>query len=386
MRVLKKNTKEPKKPKKIMKFIKILLLIAIIGGLGFVYVKYFGFNRGIRITAWNNKYNENNITFFYEEPISEKISNVQSSNASIQSLESVYKIKSQISSGKSEIETALEAGNVLHSLADYGDVDETTKNNAFDIIREMGGRKKLSSRDMAVVQRDILIDIGVKARIGEFKKENPQFQKKSSYYVIEFWSIKYNKWIMLDCEDVGYFERDNVPQSVMEIIEANQNDLTYIGKSAQIAHKDTIKPFLSSYTVAVDNTLAKDKSNIYLTYCSSKKDLDLKKGSKYIGTTIFTDNRVLFEKPPTDTIKGTDYKSYILLTKKTEDSSAGYSYTITAYKDGTALSEFYLNVNDDPIEKVFGSKEIDIEKGTTKIELLVDGQKVDSSVTIIRDK
>lgn len=383
---MKKNVKEPKKPKKIFKVFKVLLLIAIIGGLGFAYFKYFGFNRGIRITQWNNKYNENNITFFYEDTISDGDLSKKSQIAGIQNLENLYKIKSQIPSGKSEIEIALEAANVLHNIADYGDVEETTKNISYEIVKEMGGRKKLSARDMAILQRDILIDIGVKARVGEFKKENPQFQKKPSYYVIEFWSVKYNKWIMLDCEDVGYFERDNVPQSVMEIIEANKADLTYIGKSAQVAHKDMIKSFLSSYTVAMDNTLAQNNSKIYLTYCSSKKDLDLKKGNQYIGTTIFTDNRLLFEKPPTDVIKGTDYKSYILLTKKAEDSSDGYSYTVTAYKDGTELSEFFLTVNEDPMEKVFGSKEIAIAKGTTKIDLLVDGQKVDSSVTIVRDK
>ena len=368
--------KKNKQSSKFLLLLKFILVIAIIAGLGFVYIKFFYGDKGLKITTWNNKYNENNIRFTYQESVPQSIKN----------LDSIYKISTQITANSSEISKALQAETFLKSIADIDNtVEETTKNNGYDIIKDMGGRKKLSERDMAIVQRDILIDLGFKVRIGELKKESPQFQKKPDYYVIEYWSKNYNKWVMLDFKDLGYFEKDDIPQSAMEVLDSKLDDLTYIGKSAQKTYKAQIQPYLQSYTVAIDNTLEQNNSKINLTYCTTKKNLDLKVGNKFIGPTLFTDNRVLFDKSPDDKVTSTDYKAYIVLTKKKDDNQ-DYTYTINAYKDNALINDFYIKINDDPVERISSGKDVTFDKGTYSIGLMLDGVNVVNNIVIVRDK
>lgn len=39
--------------------------------------------------------------------------------------------------------------------------------------------------------------------------------KEKLYYVVEFWSKEYNKWVMIDFIDKRYFDNEGFPCSVM---------------------------------------------------------------------------------------------------------------------------------------------------------------------------
>ena len=169
---------------------------------------------------------------------------------------------------------------------------------------------------MAYIERDILLASGFISRIGEFRKEAPQFENTPSYYVVEYWSKEYKKWIMIDFRDQGYFEKENNPLSAIEIIDEKLKDLTYIGNDTQNNYRKKLSEYLSSYTIAIDNTLPMENSNSYITYCKETKDIDLKKGSEFIKPTIFTTSKSLFQMSPTDKPTVKDTKAYLILMKK----------------------------------------------------------------------
>ena len=140
---------------------------------------------------------------------------------------------------------------------------------------------------MAYIERDMLLVSGFISRIGEFRKEEPQFEDMPSYFVVEYWSQEYKKWIMIDFRDQGYFEKENNPLSAIEITDEKLKDLTYIGNDTQNNYRKKLSEYLSSYTIAIDNTLPMEHSNSYITYCKGTKNIDLKKRFRNLLNLLF---------------------------------------------------------------------------------------------------
>lgn len=366
------------------KFVKILvvviLLACIVGGGVFVYYKFFTKEKGVTISSWDSMYNENNIKFFYEDLSSEK------TESDLAKLDSEYKIKDSIKKLTNEKDIIDKGMEILNSIADADDISESNLTSGYDIISGMAGRKKLAPRDMAVLQRDIFLCEGIVARVGEFRKENPKKEKNPSYYVVEYWSTKYSKWVMIDVSNSGYLEKNSEPLSSIEVIQSKISDLTYVGSISQNDFKDKIKKYLSSYTIAIDNTLDNKRSNTYITYTTDKKDITLKIGNSYAPCTIYTTNKELFNYEPSKNIDGKDAKAYLVIMKDTEENAADNAYIIGAFKDDAILDQYYLKINDDTMEKVLKYKNIELEEGTTNISLLVDGQAVEAKIEIQNNK
>lgn len=367
--------------KKFFKAVFIVLLIAcIVGGGIYAYFKFFSKEKGILISSWDSVYNENNINFFYEDLSAE---NTQSD---ICKLDSEYKIKDSIRNLTTEKDIIQKGVDILYSIADSDDIKETNLTSGYAIIANMAGRKKLAPRDMAVLQRDIFLAEGIQARVGEFRKEDPKNENNPSYYIVEYWSTKYEKWVMIDAEGGGYLEKNNEPLSAVEIIESKISDLTYVGNVAQNEFKSKIKKYLSSYTISIDNTLDNKKSNTFITFTTDKKDITVKIGDKYNGPTIYTTNKELFNIAPLKTSDTKDAKAYLVMMKNTEAESPSNAFIIGAFKDGAILDEYYLQINDETMEKVLKYKNIEFEEGTTKISLLVDGKSVEAQIQVDNNK
>lgn len=366
------------------KFVKILvvviLLACIVGGGVFVYYKFFTKEKGITIKTWDSIYNENNIKFFYEDLSAEK------TESGLAKLDSEYKIKDSIKNLTSEKDIINKGMDILDSIADVDDISETNLTSGYAIISNLAGRKKLAPRDMAVLQRDIFLCEGIEARVGEFRKENPKKEKNPSYYVVEYWSTKYSKWVMIDVSNNGYLEKNGEPLSSIEVMQSKMSDLTYVGSMAQNDFKDKIKKYLSSYTIAIDNTLDNKRSNTFITYTTNKKDITLKIGNKYAPCTIYTTNKDLFSCDPSKKIEGKDSKAYLVIMKDPEEKSEDNAYIIGAFKDDAILDQYYLKINDDEMEKVVKYKNIELSEGTTNISLLVDGQVVEAKIEIENNK
>ena len=239
---------------------------------------------------------------------------------------------------------------------------------------------------MAIIERDILLAAGFVARVGEFRKETPQFQKNPSYYVVEYWSKKDNKWIMLDFKDKGYIEKDGVKLSSIEVLGEKLKDLTYIGNSAQNDYRKKISKYLSSYTVAIDNTISMKRSNSYLTYCSSEKDIDMKIENDYFPSTIFTTEKTLFTLSPDTKANGKDSSTYIILIESLWNLQIVMFMLLVHLRNGSTIKDYYLKINDGEMKKIDRYEEVELVEGTNKIELSKDGVNILKKIVIERDK
>lgn len=365
----------------VKRLIKIVLLVAVVAIVIFLYKKNFEVEKGLKVSLWDNGYNENNITFFYEDM------EVKESNENIEKLRSTFNVKELISTETQEIDKVLKTVDILKSIITNDDVAETNINNGYDILMEIGERKKVSERDMAIIERDILLAAGFKSRVGEFRKEKPQFQSNPSYYVVEYFSLEYNKWIMIDFQERAYLKEENTPVSSIDIIGMDFKNLTYVGNNDIKEYKKTINKFLSSYTIAIDNTVEYKKSNSFVTYYSGDKDIDLKKGKVFIAPTIYTSSKDMFIKSPVEIGKKDDKKPYLIIMKKPVNEVSDYTFVIGAFKNGSVINDYYIRVNNKEMTKVSTIYyEVKLELGNNIIELSQDGKEVTSKVEILREE
>lgn len=342
-------------------------------------------SKGISVEILENYYNENNIVFFYEN----------SSNENLKNLDLTYKVNEIVNQEISEIDKVLKTVDIITQIVEYDDVKETEFNSGYEILLEKGKNKKVSQRDMAIIERDLLTIIGLNARVGIFRKSNVQSSKNPEYYVVEYWSTKYNKWIMIDFLDKGYFLKGDNKLSSIEVLTNDIKKIAYLGKSSQKDYKNKIKYYLNSYSVPIDNTINMVKSNTYVTYVKDTKSIEIKLKNKFLPPTIFTQRLELFEKSPFDKQVGSDEKAYIILAKsnnKSNDSNElekdknTIKLVIGAFKDDKIMNTYYLNINNSGYERVNKYKEIELDKVLTKIDLSTDGINTISSVVINKGK
>ena len=296
----------------IKRLIRILLLVIIVAIVAFLYMKNFQVEKGLKVNLWDNIYNENNITFFYEGM------EIESPNENILKLEKTFTVKELLSTEEKEIDKVLKTVDILNNIVTKDDVSEAKANNGYDILLEIGSRKKVSEKDMATIERDLLVAAGFKSRVGEFRKEKPQFAISPSYYIVEYYSDKYNKWVMIDFKERGYIIEGDAPVSGIDLIGIDLDDLTYICNSDIKDYKKNISGYLSSYSIAIDNTVEFKRSNSFVTYISEEKDIDIKKGDIYIGPTIYTSSKDMFFKSPTNAENKVDERQYLIIMKKYE--------------------------------------------------------------------
>ena len=369
-----------KKSDKKEKIIKWLILVIIVAVGITLYVINSNKKEGLRITTWDNIYNENNVNMFYDDK--DSVNN----SKKLSSLNSNYKIKDYVASAKNEKEKALKTMELLKEIVEYDDVPDSISTDGYGILQEKGASKKVSDRDMAYIARDFLKVAGFYSRFGEFRKAEPQFEENPSYYVVEFWSETNNKWIMIDFKDEGYFEKADMPLSAMDVISENINKLVYIGNDTQSNYRKNLHKYMSSYTVAIDNTVKMDNSNSYITYCSSEKDIDLMKSNSYLGATIFTTSDVMINRKPKEEVHEKDNKAYLILMKKPLKEQGDFTYVVGAFKDGAIIKEAYINANNEGFKLVDGYLDVELQDGKNEIQLSLDGHTVISKIVIEKDK
>lgn len=365
--------------------IKIILGILLLGSAIVMSILNAKNPKGIDVVSWDNYYNENNIVFFYGNPLDEDLKR----------LDSIYKVNELVKGETFEIDKVLKTVDILDNIVECDDVKETEFRSGYKILLEKGESKKVSKRDMAIIERDLLAAAGLNSRIGIFRRDNAQFVKNPEYYVVEYWSTQYNKWIMIDFFDRGYFlEGDNKLSSV-EVLTKDLKRIAYLGKSSQKDYKNKIKEYLNSYSLPIDNTTSVSKSNSYITYVKDNNSVEIKLENKFLPPTIFTEELKLFEKSPFDKQIATDEKAYIILGKSSSKSNEN-SYSskdknairlvVGGFKDDKIMDKYYLNINDSGYEEVNRYKEIDLNQGVTKIDLSLDGINKTSSIVIDKGK
>ncbi|MGL4848318.1 MAG: hypothetical protein ACRC28_05250 [Clostridium sp.] len=373
--------------------IRKVTLVAMVFVLAFVYMESYEREKGIRIEEFENIYNGESIEMFYEE-----IRDRAKIDEKIIKLEEIYKVKEICEEEPEEIKKIVKATEILNMIGKKDDVEETKYFNGYDILSNSEKeKKKFSDKDIAIIGRDLILGLGFEARVGIFKKENPQFEKDAEYYVIEYWSPEFNKWVMIDFNKRGYLKKNGEILSGIELLDKDFEESQFYGEEKSKDYKKYVKKYLSSYTIAIDNTIKNAKSNSYITYIKGKKDIDILSEGKYIRPTIFTENRVLYEKSPFAGIKREDKKAYIILMKKELDKEdenlpkeekeiEENKMILAAFKNGKVLKNYKYRINGEEFKEVKDFyEEIIIKKEVNKIEISVDGKSIDSVISIKRE-
>lgn len=370
------------------KIIKTLLLLTIVGVVGILFMyNYKNNTRDIEVTKWDNIYNEDNIDFYYDD----------NKNETIIKLESTYKVNSIVNKEKKEINKVLKTVEILNSISECDDVKDSELIDGYSILKNIGKSKKVSDREMAVIERDLLLASGFNARVGEYRKSIPDKYDNSSYYVVEYYSKEYKKWVLIDYKNRAYLSKDGKPVSAIDLIGEKLDGFKYNGRTSYKIFKDSIKKYLSSYTIAIDNTLTMKKSNSYITYISSNKDIDLLKNKKtFVSPTIYTSKKNLFTKEPGNDKINEDKKTYLILQKKQDknenkpndkDNKKDYSYIIGAFNSSKVINNYFIRINGGPWKQVNNYYyEYSLEKGNNKIELSLNEKDILSTIQINKNE
>lgn len=363
---------------KINKIIKILIVVAIIA-IGVILINKTRTFGKITVENWDNIYNENNIRFYYSEKDNEKI----------KALNSSYSISEEAKKIDDKLERAVKVSELLKNVITYDIAEDSKGINGFDILRERAGYTTASARDVAIIYRDFLQSVDLNARVGEFRRTNALKMKQKSYFVVEFWSEEYSKWIMIDFINDGYFDNQGFPCSAIEVLEGNLEALNYNGKAdvKKFSWRDNntnITEALYTYTIAIDNTTDMKQSNTYITYTKTTEDIVMQYQGKAIKPTIYTQNKELMNKNPMDKTINNDEKAYIILMKKesSNEEVGENEYTLGSFQNSKILRNYYIKVNSGEFNKIRDYSDLNLEKGLNTIELSLDGENTISKIEI----
>ena len=358
---------------KVKKLLKIIIVAVVLGGLGGSGYAIYDLVRPretYEIKLWDNIYNGDSIALFYEEE----------NDLRIEMLRGIYNLD-KIAKEDDEIKYILKIVEAAGEVVTLGDVNDTKALNGYDIIRLIGEKKTVSAKDMSIIIRDFITSVGYNASIGEIRCSKKDEDKYDRYYIVEYYSDKYNKWIAIDIVDGGYFTFENTPCSGVELVERKKSELRYIGNMSEEEYFSNKKNLFKSYTIMIDNTVDRIKSNSVITYITSKEEIALTYANESLMPTIYTENTALFTKSPEVELVAEDDKAYIILMKSEEE--AVERFVVGGFKDGSIISEYYVGRNDGSFEKVNEYFEVELIKGENMISISCDGISEDARIEII---
>ena len=351
------------------KLLMIIIVAVVLGGLGYGIYDSVKPKEKYEIKLWNNIYNGDSIALFYEEE----------SDLRIEMLRALYNLD-KIDKGDDEINYILKIAEAASKVVTLDNVDDTKALNGYDIIRLIGEKRIVSAKDMAIIVRDFITSVGYDARIGEIRCSKKDADKYDIYYIVEYYSDKYNKWIAVDIVDGGYFTFENTPCSGVELVEKGISQLKYIGKVSSEEYFSDKKDLFKSYTIMIDNTVDRVKSNSVITYITSKNEITLTYGDKALMPTIYTENRELFTKAPNSEGEVEDDKAYIILMKSEEEGVE--KFVVGGFKNGKIMDEYYVGRSNGTFEKVNEYFELELIKGKNMISISCDGVNEDARIEI----
>lgn len=355
---------------KMKKLLKIIIVAALLGGLGYAIYDLIKPKEKYEIKLWDNIYNGDSIALFYEE----------GKDLRIEMLRAIYNLD-KIAKEDDEIKYILKIVEAAGEVVTLGDVNDTKALNGYDIIRLNGEKKTVSEKDMSIIIRDFITSAGYNARIGEIRCSKKDEDKYDRYYIVEYYSDKYKKWIAIDIVDGGYFTFENTPCSGVELVERKKTELKYIGNISSEEYFSNKKNLFKSYTIMIDNTVDRIKSNSVITYITSKEDIALTYGDETLMPTIYTENTALFTQSPEVELVTEDDKAYIILMKSEEEDVE--RFVVGGFKDGSIMDEYYVGRNDGSFEKVNEYFEVELIKGENMISISCDGINEDARIEII---
>lgn len=356
--------------KKKIKIIPVLLIILASCGISYAIYDVLREKDMYEIKLWDNIYNGNSLTFFYEEE----------SDLRIEMLNATYNLEKKVNKDD-ELGSILSLVSEANSIVEIGDVNDTKALNGYDVIRLIGEKRQASKKDMALIIRDFIISVGYDARIGEFRCNKKDQEQLERYYVIEYYSKEYSKWIAIDFVDEGYFIFDGKPCSGIELAQEDISKIEYIGNIESDEYFSSNKKIFKTYTIMIDNTASRKKSNTVLTYIDNENQITLTYRDETLMPIIYTENIELFNIVPGEEGAANDTSAYIVMMKSEEQEVE--RFVVGGFKDGSIMNEYYVGRNDGSFESVNEYFEVELIKGENMISISQDGIKEDARIEII---
>jgi hypothetical protein len=334
------------------------------------------------VENWNNFYEGTNIHFYYED----------FKNTNIEELNRSYQLNGKIGNSGEELERAVKLTQWMKTLMEYDKGSISTKEDALSILKERETSKKASDREYSIVFSQSATSLGIFARRGEFRAKEATTNKGEAYHkVVEIWSDKFNKWIMIDPIYGAYFKKGDTPLSAMEIVQSGLDNLEMIGADAPDKYTEMLKKVIYSYSISIDNSIyGKKRSNTYITYLKPEEIPQLKLPQGYIPPTIFVNNQELFNISPKN--EYTDDKSdkiptLVIMKKTLEDSgNSDKTFVIGVFMNSVMLQNYKLKINEEPWKNVELYSDIVLIKGRNSISLSLNGEDVIREIVIMDNR
>lgn len=358
---------------------KIILLccLIIVGVVIGLTLKKKENKTGLSIYKWNNFYESKNINLYYGS----------SEKQMLKELKEKYKIEKITNNSKDDFEKGIKIMNWIKENMEYDKKakNDITNKGSFDILEDKENETQYSNIDICTVYNEFAITAGIISRIGELTESEDE---KSSIYICEIWSKKYNKWIMIDPCNGVYMMEKAIPLSVIQIIEKGIDNVEIKEIEKNKKYKKDIGKYFYTYVINIDNTIYEMKnSNCYISFSKSSNEntIPVKVAVKH--PTIFTKSNYLFNLSPDYKYKASNKKEMptLIFSKgnisktdnKTKDDNKIKMHLLGGvFENSSMLDIYYISINNAPFKKENKYFEVDIKKGINSIKLSKDGKNV----------
>ncbi len=171
----------------------------------------------------------------------------------------------------------------VHCLALHDGSISAKTCSCFDIIDQAEKIKSLRCVEYSYLLVQVLIAHGIPARVVGLKKKTVETDEYSAgHVVVEFWSVEFNKWIMLDPQYATYFYFENIPLSCLDMMNIGVDDVHVIRvKNSRLQEGDVqeYKIWLSEYLYYIDTPVIPNQNLTNEQRISESKYMVIPKGA-----------------------------------------------------------------------------------------------------------
>jgi hypothetical protein len=334
-------------------------------------------SKGVYVERWDNIYEGSNIRFYYENFESGKLKLLKEEN----------RLKERVTA-QDEFEAALQLNEWIHEVMIYSKTNVTSKSDAISILEEIEKSKKASDRDFVIVYSQAAASLGLYVRRGEFGTADGVKADKADFLkVVEVWSDKYNKWILIDVANNSYITEAGIPVSALELLNRGFENMEVMGVKDSSKYIKAMSNVLYTYTIEIDNNIDGIKrSNSFITYLKPELTPQLRTKNGYIPPTIFVNSENVFSKSPKIAYKNDNsdtIPTLILMKKSPKDTlSKEIKFACGVFLNSAMIGDYYVSINDSPWTKASNYFDFELSEGINKVKISVDGKNPVREVVI----
>ncbi|MGH4123125.1 MAG: transglutaminase domain-containing protein [Clostridium sp.] len=332
---------------------------------------------GLKITKWENFYTGDNIHFYYLNP----------QNENLLKLKKTYSLDKLIDGKKDQFDNSIKIMEFINGKVKAQSNSMTSDKNALEIMQAADEGNKISDSDYATIYEECLASVGINVRSGVLRSTDKKNSGKSYFNVCEIWSVKYNKWIMIDGVNGTYMTDAEIPLSAIEIISKGIDKVKIAVLKDTNKYVKNMKNYYESYSISVDNNKYGElKSNSKLTFLKQGLLPKIETKEGFIQPTIFVNNPKVFKISPKKEYvnKGVEKIPTLIFAKRDlkNDTEEGQNFTVGAFMNSYMLKNYFLSVNGGDYIKVDTFFDLQIVKGVNSIKLSQDGKTLEREVLI----